>query len=97
MTARLNYRLSSVFFFIAFAALIFWALLAFYVPHLEAMHKQDPAPLSTLLSALLDASHQSQDRRLSAIPISLFALTLCWRIVAAKRFHHQSSRGFDVV
>ena len=97
MTARLNNRLSSVAFSVTLVAVICWACLAFCVPFYEVIRKDDHAPISALLAAVFNISHRSHDPRPFLVVVFLFAASLGWRIVAAKRLRNSTSRGFDVV
>jgi type II secretory pathway component PulF len=97
MTAHLNNRLSSIALTVTLTTVICWVCLAFYVPHLEQLWSDDHVVMPAPLTALIHLSHLSHDGRLAAIMFSLFAASLGWRIVVARRLRNSSSRGFDVV
>jgi len=91
MTARLNDRLSSVVFLASLAAVICFACLVFFVPHLEHLWKDSRQAMSALQVSLVEASHSRSNRRTAIILVAVLAASFAWRLVAAKRLRNSAA------
>lgn len=87
MTARANDRLSSAAFFLALISFIVFVCLVFFLPHLEAIWKDEHQALSVMQISLIRVSHVLSQFRIALAAVTLLIASTVWRVVAAKQLH----------